>query len=221
MGTVRQRGSGSIAASLAAALIMAACTGSDPASLDLGDTTSAAVQTSPPTTVAPSTSTTSSTTTEPSATTTTSLEDLEAQIRADFARIIETRLLCGQDPANCPISEITVAGSPYSAFLSALMTERSQQNLRSRPGYGDFKYRVDTIAVGSNQREQATVTTCQVDSIVLFDVGPQGELDPGIVFDDSTVSARTEWELKQVDEIWLLWDARVLAETIGPDLCTD
>lgn len=204
---------------LAVALAAGACSGDDGATLDLGEATTTVAVPEPtvPSTPAPTTTAAPTTTSTVAQSTTTTTEpepelSLEDQIRADFARMIDLRLACGREPETCPIGEITFPGSEAERYLTELMATRVEHSLQSREGHGEFRYVVEDLELDA---DLSHVTTCQIDSIVLYDTS-QGR---DIIFDESVVSARTRWTLALDSGKWKWKSSRALAEVLGDSLC--
>lgn len=124
-----------------------------------------------------------------------------------FDRLMKVRLACGRRPRTCPVDDLAVVGSNMHTELTDLMTVRSEAGIVAS-SRGSSNYRIDGVRVDG---DTATITTCLTDDIVLV-------MD-GAVFDDSTLSAITEWTMSLTETGWK-WSAwRAITTTHEEDLC--
>lgn len=146
----------------------------------------------------------------PTTTTTTSTarpSSTSDDVVATFDRLMTIRVECGRRPRTCPVDELAVVGSNMHAELADLMAVRSQAGIVAS-SRGSSKYRVDDVTVDG---DTATVTTCLTDDVVLV-------MD-GAVFDDSTLSAITEWTMSLTETGWKWSGWRATTTTREGDLC--
>jgi hypothetical protein len=166
-------------------LALVGCTGDDDAADDTTTTSAPAVSsapaTDPPTTTAPTTTTTTVATP-----TTPSVEDLKAQIAADYERAAELRDELTRNPTLDGLEEkaalISAPGSPDYTAMVTLIQEMVERGERIVPGEPDLNTTtVELVELSTDSADVATVTACEV-----FNdrrIGPNGETigDTGIL----------------------------------------
>ncbi len=96
------------------------------------------------------------------------------------------------------------------------MVVRVEGNLRVVEGFGDSIVNVRGVEF---RGESALVNVCVYDTIILFDV--QDPTDPAddIVFDDSTVSALGQWEMREVGGRWLRYTSDLFEQSFEVNIC--
>jgi hypothetical protein len=67
--------------------------------------------------------------------------------------------------------------------------------------------------------DEAVVLVCAVDSVILFDVRNPEDSTDDIIFDESTVSSRTEWVVRKTGRGWVRSSGETAAEVVGEGLC--
>ena len=192
------------------------CGSNTPTSLDLS--TSGSV---PPSVSRPDAAPLAPPTTTPGPTLGSSITALAADISDDdpetaFLRALDARNECNYAPERCDFAAIALAGSPHDRYVRKTMDFRVHNNLRARRGAGSFEVRVDDVREAGHT---AFVTTCTLDSIVIFDAGTDPGPGDDIVFDDSTVSHKVTWRLQLVDQRWQVAEGVTLDKLTGDDLC--
>jgi hypothetical protein len=131
----------------------------------------------------------------------------EARVSATFDELMKIRLACGRRPTRCDVDAVAVPGSAMHAELAETMDERARAGIVAS-SRGSLRYRIESVVI---EDDVARVSTCSLDDIVLM-------MD-GSVFDESRVSARSEWTMVSVDGEWKWSDARVVDSTTEEDLC--
>lgn len=202
---------------VAGASLIAACSDSKGSALNLA--TSQASTSAPRTTTATAATTTDapeSTTTTTGPTASTPLPSEEEQVKADYLRAFAARKQCNFDPEGCEYGAIAIPGSPTDKYTRATMKTRVDDHLYAREGNGDAVVRVETASVSG---DTATVATCYLDTLILFDVADPTDTTDDIVFNEVKESARVRWNLRRLNGSWLLYDGVDLEALTGGDLC--
>lgn len=166
--------------------------------------TTTAVATTPAPTIAPNT-TDLATTIDP-----------KAEVEAAYLAALDARQFCNYEPEDCDFEAIAVVGSPQDVSTRETMAARLRDNLRSVRGIGSEKVRIESSVLAG---DVAFVVICALDAGVLFDVGDLATSSDDIVFDDSTVSLRVQWEMRRPDGVWLMFEGINLEKLTGGDLC--
>ena len=135
----------------------------------------------------------------------------------DFISTYFLRAECGRTPRQCPVQQMTIAGSPLSVALTNTMRERVAGNLATRSDAGKLRVRIESVEI--IDQSHAAVHTCIFDSVVLFDSGQFDSTADDIVFDDSIISARMVWKVQLNQGIWKWHSTETAQRKIGADLC--
>ena len=143
--------------------------------------------------------------------------DVTKHIVSDFSRIYQQRAQCGRTPEQCPIAQMAVNGSPHFRSLTSVMAERVVGNLYTRVDAGKLRVRIESVETIDTFR--ATVHTCIVDSVVLFDSGQIDSAADDIVFDDSVISAFMVWNVQLDHGTWKWVSSTATQRKIGADIC--
>lgn len=143
--------------------------------------------------------------------------EVESQIVNDFTSTYLMRAECGRNPQQCPVRQMTIAGSPLSILLTNTMRERVSGNLATRSDAGKLRVRIESVEI--IDQSHAAVHTCIFDSVVLFDSGQLDSTADDIVFDDSIISARMAWKVQFDQGIWKWHSTETAQRKIGADLC--
>jgi hypothetical protein len=218
------------AAATVVALMVAA-----PACDDGGTTTTTTplVTSAPATTPAPtadttSTSTSTSTTTTLPATTTTTLEDLRAQIAADYSRSTLREYDLLGDPSldnlEASVAEVAVAGSDFHTTLMTTIQDLVAKGDRVIPNDPDIlTITVESVElVGEAPYTEATVTSCKVENrkrVTTAENSPTGiETEVG---DSGLITAyHTTEPVRLTDKGWLRYATNITGEIKkGQDAC--
>ena len=135
----------------------------------------------------------------------------------DFISTYLLRTECGRTPRQCPVQQMTIAGSPLSVALTNTMRERVTGNLATRTDAGKLRVRIESVEI--IDQSHADVHTCIFDSVVLFDSGQFDSTADDIVFDDSIISARMVWKVQLDLGTWKWHSTETTQRKIGADLC--
>lgn len=220
---------------LAATLVMmaAGCSSDGTADLDLGtvapssSTTTVVVTTTstsnvsttqpPVTTAAPTTvAATAATDPPPTEVATTAPTSKEDQVRADFETARLARAQCTFDPASCDYASIAIPGSPMDVQTRDVVAQRSEDNIRSKPGFGDARVTLESVAF---EGASAFLSICVYDTVVLFDIQDPSNPSDDIVVNDSQDSYRVRWEMREQAGRWLMFEGTSQQHLTGGDLC--
>lgn len=126
---------------------------------------------------------------------------------SEFDRLMTIRVECGRRPRACRVDDVAAVGSSMHDELSSLMDARTRAGIVAS-GRGALRYRVDGARVDG---DVASITTCLYDDVVLT-------MD-GSIFDESTMSAITEWTMVRTAQGWRWSDWRAITSTREGDLC--
>ncbi|MEY3619249.1 MAG: hypothetical protein RL726_1947 [Actinomycetota bacterium] len=137
----------------------------------------------------------------------TEIDDTEIEIATAFDQLMDARLACGRRPRACRVDDLAIDGSPMHHELTVLMESRIRAGIVASER-GSLRYRIDDARVDG---DVAAITTCLYDDIVLT-------MD-GSIFDESTMSAITEWTMARSANGWRWSDWRVIDSTREGDLC--
>ena len=96
------------------------------------------------------------------------------------------------------------------------MKTRLDNNLRAVEGNGDVEIRIEDVNISG---DAAFVTICAFDTVVIFDIGDPTNSADDIIYNDAKESYRVRWELRQLDDRWLLFDNVGLEDLKDGDLC--
>jgi hypothetical protein len=99
------------------------------------------------------------------------------------------------------------------------MFEKVQYHLRARPGSGPMTYKIEGVRLAPGGKS-ATVTTCIVDGMVVYDIADPSNPHDDIVFNDRLVATRTSWTMSLTRVGWRRSAAHVVKEWIGKDRCS-
>ena len=133
--------------------------------------------------------------------------EMDIDIAAAFDQLMDARLACGRRPEACRVDELAMVGSSIHQELTVLMDSRTRAGIVASTR-GSLRYRIDDARVDG---DHASITTCLYDDIVLT-------MD-GSIFDESTMSAITEWTMVRSANGWRWSDWRVIDSTREGDLC--
>ena len=193
--------------------------GTTPPAVSPTTTTVAVTTTVPPTEPPPETQppTTVPLTTPPEPPSTAAgITSKEDQVRADFLAARRTRQECVYVPGQCHFSEIAVPASPMDIATRREVGAAIVNHVGGKRGFGEVKVKVEAIGF---EGQDAFVTACALDSGVLFDLAdPANDSDDKIV-DDSVASYRVRWQMRQINDTWLIVDNKSLEQLTGDDLC--
>ena len=135
-------------------------------------------------------------------------ESIETTLVAEaFDALMTTRVRCGRRPRDCVIDDLAVPGSSLHRELAELMENRVSAGIVAS-SHGSLRYRIDSIRIDG---DIASITTCLLDDTVL--------LMEGAVFDDSSVSAITDWTMTLTLDGWRWTSWRATQWTNERDLC--
>ena len=118
-----------------------------------------------------------------------------------------TRVRCGRRPRDCVIDDLAVPGSELHRELTDLMEKRTSAGIVAS-SRGSLRYRIESTKIDG---DIASITTCLLDDTVL--------LMEGAVFDDSSVSAITDWTMTLTLDGWRWTSWRATQWTNEEDLC--
>jgi hypothetical protein len=96
------------------------------------------------------------------------------------------------------------------------MAFRVRHNLATVAGHGALQYRVESVSRSAENR--VDVHTCSTDSLVVFDTTSG---DPGIIYDDRTLSMRTIWTLVRHEGLWKWSEERIIERRWKAGLCDE
>jgi hypothetical protein len=135
-------------------------------------------------------------------------ESFETSLVAEaFDALMTTRVRCGRRPPDCVIDDLAVPGSELHRELTDLMEKRVSAGIVAS-SRGSLRYRIESTKIDG---DIASITTCLLDDTVL--------LMEGAVFDDSSVSAITDWTMTLTLDGWRWTSWRATQLTNEEDLC--
>ncbi|MFZ9564176.1 MAG: hypothetical protein ACO3AT_03215 [Ilumatobacteraceae bacterium] len=135
-------------------------------------------------------------------------ESFETSLVAEaFDALMTTRVRCGRRPRDCVIDDLAVPGSELHRELTDLMEKRVSAGIVAS-SRGSLRYRIESTKIDG---DIASITTCLLDDTVL--------LMEGAVFDDSSVSAITDWTMTLTLDGWRWTSWRATQWTNEEDLC--
>lgn len=139
-----------------------------------------------------------------------------APTAAIVRQLLETRVSCGRHPDRCAFADVAVPGSPYDMALRTLMRERVEMGLRTVQGDGEYRPIVTSIEPAGV--DEAAVTTCVFDALVLYDT----KSVPGvhIVFDDHAVSIFSTWSIRLHEGRWKWFSEEVTRYAPNRNACS-
>ncbi len=179
--------------------------------------------TAPPTTNAMASASTSSVATTSvsvadSAPPVVALEDVppEERVKRDFEAARHAREACTLEPYSCEYESVSVPGSPMDIETRNSVRRRIELNLRSVAGKGEVIVRFDNVVFLG---DSAFATICQYDTVVIYDIADPANADDDIIYNDEKNSYRVRWELRKLEDKWLLFRGERLQELKEGDLC--
>ena len=96
------------------------------------------------------------------------------------------------------------------------MKTRIENNLRAIKGSGAVQIRIEDVSISDSS---AFVTICAFDTVVIFDVADPTNPADDIIYNDAKESYRVRWELRLLENRWLLFDNVGLEDLKDGDLC--
>jgi hypothetical protein len=203
-------------------VLLAGCSSSDEAAVEVASTTTLAPASSPaPSSTTPATSTTTvseSTTTIAPTTTVDPVESAEAAVRDAVALAQSTFSECLVALPACDPS--TLAAARAGELLDRNVTLIQEWNslgyaVRDRD---QFRFVTESVVVGADGTT-ATATVCIADAsrLVIPNAAPDGG---DVILDDEYTSGRSEWNMRlDPDGAWRVYDTSPIGAAATEDVC--
>ncbi len=192
-------------------------TTSTSSTLPAGPSTTAVAPTTVPPTDPFTTNAESTTVVSEETTTTPPPTTPEDQVKADYLLARDARAVCSVDPPSCDYSAVAVAGSPAESAVRSTVQTLVAENIRPIPGHGEVQIKIESVTITG---DTASLVVCNLDSVVLYNVGDQANPDDDVVVNDEVLSYRVMWAMRVSAGRWLPYDSQKVEEASeGVDLC--
>jgi hypothetical protein len=142
----------------------------------------------------------------------------KAQVVAGFTAGFKAYEQCIIAPEKCDYATASADGSPLRAWLVGNMLEKVKYHLRARPGSGPMTFKVESVQLAAGGKS-ATLTTCVVDGMVVYDIADPFNPHDDVVFNDRLVATRTTWAMWPTKAGWRRSAAYLVKEWVGKDRC--